>query len=315
MGAASLLSHAGIPFAYWPLAMPCYCFAQHVAIVDGTSPYCQRFGDNFDQSNMFPFGAEVRFAPSKITGDPTLHFDTTTQPSIFIGYGADSRCVGWCVFRRSYEGVFENMHYHTGRTKVASKVAVLQMVKDVQRVDATKDVKFNFPLREHYDEAFNTPEGWLDSSWRDNPTVHLAAMSDENPANKHDEDVPVADVNASAQISQDSSQITRAVVVPSGDGLVTIRPAIVTTTAPPDDVQDAEVESDELLALEAMCNLHEYAYEEWATKVPLGRIGEWEDGTRKGEGLPMELVVARTFLDMTNVMIVSIGGREQYRVP
>jgi methyl coenzyme M reductase gamma subunit len=31
-------------------------------------------------------------------------------------------------------------------------------------------------------------------------------------------------------------------------------------------------------------------------------------------GPPMELVAARTFLDVTNVMIVSIGGREQYRV-
>jgi hypothetical protein len=209
------------------------------------------------------------------------------------------------------------MNYHTGHTKVTSKVAVIQIIRDVQRVDATKNAKFNFPLGEHYDEAFNAPEGWLDSSWRDKPTVYLAAMSDENPANKHDEDVPVADVDANAQVSRDSSQILPAVVVPSGDGLVTIRTAIVTTTSPPDDVQDAEVElnADELLALDAMSNLHEFAREEWTTHVPLGRVGEWKDGKRKGEGPPIELVVARTFLDVTNGMIVSIGGRKQYRVP
>jgi hypothetical protein len=105
-------------------------------------------------------------------------------------------------------------------------------------------------------------------------------MSGESPVIKHDEDVPVADVDASAQVSWESSQTTQAVVVPSGDGLVTIRPAIDTTTALPDDVQDAEVELNaaELLALEAMSNLHEYAYEEGATNVPLGRIGECRRG-------------------------------------
>jgi hypothetical protein len=179
---------------------------------------------------------------------------------------------------------FARANYHAGHTKVANKVAVMQMVWDVQRVDAAEDAKFNFPLREHYDEAFNAPEGWLDSSWHDNPTVYLAAMSGESPVIKHDEDVPVADVDASAQVSWESSQTTQAVVVPSGDGLVTIRPAIDTTTALPDDVQDAEVELNaaELLALEAMSNRHEYAYEEGATNVPLGRIGEWKDGERAG---------------------------------
>jgi hypothetical protein len=54
MGAASLLAHAGFPLAYWPLAMPCYCFGQNAAIADGTSPYCKRFGDNFDSVQNAP---------------------------------------------------------------------------------------------------------------------------------------------------------------------------------------------------------------------------------------------------------------------
>jgi hypothetical protein len=110
------------------------------------------------------------------------------------------------------------------------------------------------------------------------------------------------DIDASAQVSRESCQTMQAVVVPSGDGLVTIRPAIVAAPAPPRDVQDAEVElnADELLALEAMSNLHEYAYEEWTTNVPFGRIGELRDGKCVGEGPSMELVVARTFLVVTN---------------
>jgi hypothetical protein len=63
-----------------PLPCRVIVFEQNVASVDSTSPYCKRFGDNFDQSKMFTFGAEVRFVPSKIAGDPTLHFDSTTQP-------------------------------------------------------------------------------------------------------------------------------------------------------------------------------------------------------------------------------------------
>jgi hypothetical protein len=93
MGAASLLAHAGIPLAYWPLALPCFCFGRNVAIVDRTSPYCERFGDNFDQTKMFPFGAEIKFIPSKVAGDPTLQFDATTQPGILLGYATNSSCV------------------------------------------------------------------------------------------------------------------------------------------------------------------------------------------------------------------------------
>jgi hypothetical protein len=79
MGTASLLTHAGVPLAYWPLALPCYCFGHNAAIVDGTSPYRKRFGENFDQTKMFPFGAEVEFIPSKITGDHPLQFSWDIQ--------------------------------------------------------------------------------------------------------------------------------------------------------------------------------------------------------------------------------------------
>jgi hypothetical protein len=61
MGAAALITHAGMPLAYWPFALPCYCFGHNTTIVDGTSPYFERFGENFDRSKMFPFGVENIF--------------------------------------------------------------------------------------------------------------------------------------------------------------------------------------------------------------------------------------------------------------
>jgi hypothetical protein len=73
-GTAALLSHAGMPLAYWPYAIQCYCFGRNSAVVDRESPYGKRFlayGGNFDQSKMFVFGSAVRFIPSKVTGDKT----------------------------------------------------------------------------------------------------------------------------------------------------------------------------------------------------------------------------------------------------
>jgi hypothetical protein len=98
---------------------------------------------------------------------------------------------------------------------------------------------------------------------------------------------------------------------------VTVRPAIVATIDSPDAGHDAEAElkADEVAALEAISNLHEFAYEEWMTEVPQGGVGEWVDGKREGDGPPVELFVARTFLDVTTGLIIRINGAEQYRVP
>jgi hypothetical protein len=159
------------------------------------------------------------------------------------------------------------------------------------------------PLGEHYDEAFNAPEGWLESTWCEKPTMCAATMPCDETADtvnemsrvhliqgSADEDIPFADADPSLILAQGPPQSTPAVVIPSGDGLVTIRPEIVATTDPPDAVHDAEAEldADEMAALEAMSTLHEYACEEWMTSVPLGRIGEWVDGEREGDGPPVE---------------------------
>jgi hypothetical protein len=41
-GTAALLLRAGIPLAYWPYAIQCYCVGRNVAVVDGESPYGER---------------------------------------------------------------------------------------------------------------------------------------------------------------------------------------------------------------------------------------------------------------------------------
>jgi hypothetical protein len=127
MGTISLLAHVGIPLAYWPLALPCHCFGHNVAIIDGTPPCCERVGNNFDQTKMFPFGEEKKFIPSKITGDPTLQFDATTQPGIFLGYATNSSCVWSGAYLVAHMRQFTNVNYHTGLCKNGNKVILCVM--------------------------------------------------------------------------------------------------------------------------------------------------------------------------------------------
>jgi hypothetical protein len=90
-------------------------------------------------------------------------------------------------------------------------------------------------------------------------------------------------ISARVQDPMDSPRPTPAVMIPSGDGLVTIRPVIMNANSSPDAVHDAEGElnADEWAALEAMSNLHEFACEEWMNEVPQGRVGEWVDGAEQ----------------------------------
>jgi hypothetical protein len=167
-GAAALLSHAGMPIAYWPYAIQCYCFGRNAAIVDGESPCGKRFlafGENFDQSKMFVFGFAVRFTPSKVTGDKTEQFAESTQPGIFMGYGANSGCVwsGGYFVARAKE--FRDMNYHAGQRKGDGKFITIQRCANVYRDDASTDALFDFPLEEKHAVAFNTLDGWLDSWW------------------------------------------------------------------------------------------------------------------------------------------------------
>jgi hypothetical protein len=116
-GTAALLSHAGMPLAYWPYAIQCYCFGCNAAIVDGESPYGKRIlacRGSFDQSKMFVFRSAVRFIPSKVTGDKTDQFSGSTQPGIFMGYGVNSGCVWGREYLVARAKEFENMNYHTG---------------------------------------------------------------------------------------------------------------------------------------------------------------------------------------------------------
>jgi hypothetical protein len=111
---------------------------------------------------MFSFGVEIMFIPSKVAGDQTLQFDTRAQPGISLGYVTNSSCVWSGAYLVAHMRQSTTMNYHAGRRKDNDKTIAIQIVRDVRRMDNTKDGEFRFPLKEHYDCAFNTPEGWLD---------------------------------------------------------------------------------------------------------------------------------------------------------
>jgi hypothetical protein len=69
LGTAALMTHAGVLLAYWPLALPCYCFGTNTAVVDGCSPYQKRSGANFDYNKLYIFGSEVLFIPNVGSGE------------------------------------------------------------------------------------------------------------------------------------------------------------------------------------------------------------------------------------------------------
>jgi hypothetical protein len=83
----------------------------------------------------------------------------------------NSGCVwnGACLVAHVSE--FATMNYHIERCGSDGEIITIQMVRDVQRLDTAKEGNFRFPLKEDYNEAFNTPEGWLYSWWHVEPTM------------------------------------------------------------------------------------------------------------------------------------------------
>jgi hypothetical protein len=164
-GAASPLTRAGMPLTYWPLALQCYCFGHNAAVVDGNSPYRERFGGNFGYDKLYPFGPEVVFIPSEVTGGDTLQFGPTGKCGIFFRYGINSSCVWSGAYLVARVNGFADMNYHTGERESDNNVITVQMVRDVKRPDNVKDGNFRFPLKQHNGKAFTTPEGWVDCWW------------------------------------------------------------------------------------------------------------------------------------------------------
>jgi hypothetical protein len=179
-GTVELLSHAGMPLAYWPYALSCYCFGHNVVVVDGVSPYGKRFGENFDQSKMFVFGSTVRFIPSSVTGDKTEQFAESTQPGIFMRYGVNCGCIWSREYLVARTKEFRDMNYHTGRRKGDDIIIKVQWCANAYRDDATTDALFDYPLREKHTLAFSTLDGWLDSWWHSDDIAAGLVVPDEN---------------------------------------------------------------------------------------------------------------------------------------
>jgi membrane protein YqaA with SNARE-associated domain len=81
-------------------------------VIDGGSPYRQRFGDFFGYNKLFPFGSEIVFIPSEVAGDETLQFEAAAQPGIFLGYGVHSG-----AYLGAHVSEFTAAIYHIGRRK------------------------------------------------------------------------------------------------------------------------------------------------------------------------------------------------------
>jgi hypothetical protein len=131
LGTAATMTRAGMPLAYWPLALPCYCFGTNIAVLDGCSPYQKRFGGNFDYNTAYPFGSEVLFIPNKVSGGDQLQFEPKAAVGIFLGYSVNSGCVWSGAYIVAHVGEFVTMNYRTGRRRGDDKFVAIQIAREV----------------------------------------------------------------------------------------------------------------------------------------------------------------------------------------
>jgi hypothetical protein len=145
--------------------------------------------------------------------------------------------------------------------------------------------------------------------------AHIAGRDDEEhllPSRSHrDWLAPPSDVqNVKGERNKDIT-IHPSIVIPSGNGLVTVAPERIETEGadcPTDDVEepDSALSDAEWVTVESMGNLHEFTYDKWTEVLIQGQ---------RPDGPPMELVTAITYIDVSNGEILTVKGFEQYRIP
>jgi hypothetical protein len=191
---------------------------------------------------------------------------------------------------------FTNANYHAGLRKEGDEIIVVQIARDVQRVRDAKDAEFRFPLEKHHDLAFDTPQGWLHSWWRDQPTMCRIPTAVDAGAHPSTIDVMLrshmAQIDADPDLPPDAAKpadkprTTPAVVIPAGDGLVTLQPELAATECPTEEESDLESILSVAETLENMTNLRKYAFGNWMREVMQGRIGEGPPEKCVGDGPP-----------------------------
>jgi hypothetical protein len=108
------------------------------------------------------------------------------------------------------------------------------------------------------------------------------------------------------------------VVVPTETGFVTIRPQLEAVDVANDPNLESVLTTAEWAKLGNMNNLREFSYVVWTDELFQGQIFElstderWHN-KRIGEGPPVNLVVARTFLDVATGRMCEIDNEEVYR--
>ncbi len=85
-GIRTLLAHAGLPPALWPMVAKHFCFASNIAIIDGESAWDWRFQKGPSQGLCLPFGCLVDFFPAPKRSKKQQPFAPKAVPGLFLGY-------------------------------------------------------------------------------------------------------------------------------------------------------------------------------------------------------------------------------------
>ncbi|WP_288993358.1 dUTP diphosphatase [uncultured Marinobacter sp.] len=189
------LVEAGLPSVFWVFACRFVCMMLNISIANGTSPYFERFNEEF-RGEKIAFGELVYFRPSKYDYDSKA--DPRLLPGVFLGYKTGHGCKWsgdyWVVDLSCFANkplahdtpaaVFPNLVPHT--TKVIRKP-----------LDGTK-----FPLKAKYVWCNSTLEGIEHTSRGGSSTDLLDPGGEVEPEPWRSkppnfEDVPVGPVDSS----------------------------------------------------------------------------------------------------------------------
>ena len=85
-GARAALEHSGLHESWWSHAGKHFCFARHVAIINGDSSWNRRHRKGHSNGPLYPFGCLVDFMPTPQKMGAVHKFASRATPGIFIGY-------------------------------------------------------------------------------------------------------------------------------------------------------------------------------------------------------------------------------------
>jgi hypothetical protein len=156
-----ILSQAGLPNKFWPLAARCWCFLDNVDDSTGDSPFNKRFEkgqvkDVYKDIKIIPFGAHILYKPQPShKAYYNSKFDPEGRVGLFLGYAMQPG--GEWSGDYLVADLADFAWYGTPNNRL-NKVTI-QDTKIVRMKDPSTAV---FPLRHRYLEIRETLEGHED---------------------------------------------------------------------------------------------------------------------------------------------------------